>query len=901
MLIFFVGCTSSSKTTTPQVNEVTSVVVSDFAQGIEGWASEAGWDYSHGKESGNKTELAEVTWDSDNQRLKMLLDYSKDSASGWSEAKVTGNFDSVDLSKYNTISFMLTYPSDMPSVRTKLFMKATDWTTEVVNAEGQFDTKTVKDLGNGWSTAIVRGSFQPVALSASSLTIGIVGPYANLDCIFIDNVMFSQADASGEYVMITGKVTNKPAVADISKMATTVTLIDAQATDETKALAAYLIGLQNSNQVLFGHQNSSFRSVRYNGEISDIMDITGSEAGLFGIDTLALTGVETSTSTRADALKASVAATKKAYEAGSIITLSCHMPNFANRKVREVGGKYGYDFTSCDFGESKDLTPCADFVLEGGKYNAAFNAYLDIIVEYAKALEKDDIPVLFRPFHENSGSWFWWGTSTSVESYKAMWRYMVAYLKDKGVHNFLYVYSPNGPFSAKEDYLERFPGDEYVDIIAFDYYDDYADVNTYTGDNFFKALDQTCALVAEIAKEKGKIPALSETGIRITGAGKDSLMVSGNPTTGKDWYNKVIEVAVKNDIPYFLLWANFEKGNFFVPFKHNENYGQEMINEFISSYNNEKSIFGNGTNFYGKSGAASKADSVTVDSYNKAAGYMIGPKDYATIKEPCKLEASVINANSVSFVVSGDSTEVEISGTKAKSGNLFTAELSAGELAKLGKTSIGEVKVIADGTEIGRASFINFNKDPDTMPQNIFDNFEFYYGNDSLLQSKYGSHNSAANCSSTVTLSAKNKAAGNYGVAFNYTLAFKGSEVWTGGLGRAFEDSDFSAYTALSLWVVPDGTGQKLVIQLVDGKGGEYEYFLTEEMKTTKAQQVVIPFTKFIKKGTTDVSINPADIAAFKIWCNSIPGNYSGTKDGNGNYTIRSVVYFDEIEAVKAE
>ena len=44
----------------------------------------------------------------------------------------------------------------------------------------------------------------------------------------------------------------------------------------------------------------------------------------------------------------------------------------------------------------------------GGEYNEVFTAYLDIIVEYAKALEDENIPIIFRPFHENIGSWFWW-------------------------------------------------------------------------------------------------------------------------------------------------------------------------------------------------------------------------------------------------------------------------------------------------------------------------------------------------------------------------------------------------------------------------------------------------------------------------------------------------------------
>ncbi len=693
-------------------------------------------------------------------------------------------------------------------------------------------------------------------------------------------------------------------VADLSGMADTVKLVDGDATNETKVLAAYLAGLQKSGQVLFGHQNSTFKSVRDKGVTSDVKDITGSEAGLFGIDTLALAGVETGQTTRQGALDASIAASKKAYNGGSLISLSCHMPNFTNSKIKATGDEtYPYDFTTCDFSESKDLTPCADYILEGGEYNPQFNAYLDIIVDYALALQEDGIPVLFRPFHENSGGWFWWGTSTSVESYQAMWRYMVNYLEEKGVHNFLYVYSPNGPISSEAEYLERYPGDAYVDVLGFDYYDDYADANVYTGDNFFDALADSCDIVAGLAKTKGKIPAIAETGIRITGAGKDSLMVTGNPTKDKDWYNKVVNTASEHDIPYFLLWANFDSGNFFVPYKYSDTLGQEMINDFISSYNNENSIFGNGTNFYttGESGnasaAAGKADTVSLSGYSEEiTGYMIAPKNYEVIKEPCELKAFVKNAGKVEFKLQTKEGGEAVTVSAVKDGNIYTAALTKEILAKLGETSTGIVTLTADGQELGLAKFINFNKDADVLPQNVFDNFEYYYGNDGLLQSKYGSANSAANCSSSMTLDETNKAEGSYGGAFNYKLTYKGSEVWTGGLGRVFDagKTDFSKYNAISMWVKPDGNGQKLVIQLNDS----YEAYLTDFVKGNKAQYVTIPFSKFVKKGGSDI-VDAANITSFKIWCNSVPANYTGTKDEDGNYTVESVICFDDIRAVK--
>ena len=722
--------------------------------------------------------------------------------------------------------------------------------------------------------------------------------------VYIDNVTFGQLDASEDYVEITTPVKTDVDTVDLNKMVKEVKLVDCNATASTKALAAYLLGLQEDNKVLFGHQNSTFRSVRDNGVTSDVKDITGSEAGLFGIDTLALAGSECSSE---NPLKASIAASKKAYENGSIVTLSCHMPNFTNSKIKQnTDGTF--DFSKCDFMESKDLTPCADYILEGGAYNAQFNAYLDIIAEYALTLQKEGIPILFRPFHENSGGWFWWGTSTSVDSYKAMWRYMVNYLETKGVHNLLYVYSPNGPIESPEDYLSRFPGDEYVDVLGFDYYDDYADVNKYTGDAYLEALGKSCDVVAGLAKEKNKIPAIAETGIRITGAGKDSLMINGNPTTGKNWYNNVINTAVEHDIPYFLLWANFDSANFFIPYKFNDTMGQEMINEFISAYNNDKSIFGNGTNFYGESGAISKE--VASEGYSgSVGGYLIAPKNYAVIKDACELKASVKNASKVTFVIKTSETDtnpiVLEAAKESENSTVYTAQLTKETLATIKATGTGVISVVAYGADdttgkkLGSAQFINFNQDTPVMPSHVFDNFEYYYGNDGLFQIKYGSHNSAGGSSSSFTLDAQNKVEGNYDGSFNYTLAYKGSEAWTGGLGRTFDNKDFSKYNAISMWVKPDGNGQKMVIQLRDSNGKEYEAHLTEFVKGTKAQYVTIPFTSFIVKGGTD-SIAPSDIAGCFFWCNTVPDNISGEKkEENGNYTVTGSIVFDDIKAIK--
>lgn len=881
--------------------EMEATVVDDFESATEGdaagWANEDGWQYT-----GTVTPV--VASANGSKALKLNLDYTGCENYSWSEAKVTKTFTTgYDVSAYNLLTYDIIYPEAFDGFKAKVFAKNAESDTTVINKEGAIDNK--EKLSDGLMKATVSVRFTPNENAIDQLTIGTIGVNASFaGNVYIDNIKLAQYDESGNYVKITETV-QAGDQAGLDHMATSVKLVDSKATNPTKALAAYLTGLREDDKVLFGHQNSTFRSVRDNGKTSDIKDITGSEAGLFGIDTLALAGTECASE---NPLVASIEASKKAYEGGSIISLSCHMPNFTNAKITATGdAKHPYDFSKCDFSESKDLTPCADYILEGGEYNAQYNAYLDIIADYALKLQEANVPILFRPFHENSGGWFWWGTSTSADSYRAIWRYMVNYLQAKGVHNLLYVYSPNGPIDNESDYLSRYPGDAYVDVLGFDYYDDYADASKYTGDTYFDALAKSCDVVAGLADKKAKIPAIAETGIRITGAGKGSLMVSGNPTKDKDWYNQVVNTAVEHDIPYFLLWANFDSENFFVPYKYNETMGQEMINDFISAYNNDRSIFGNGTNFYGDNGAISKAGEITLTGYSSnVGGYLISPKNYAVIKDACELKASVKNATKVTFEIrtsESDKKPLILDGVKDKNSDVYTAQLTADKLAAIPKTGTGVITVVAytqndtTGTSLGTAKFINFNQDAAVMPSRVFDNFEYYYGNDGLMQTKYGTHNSAAGCSSSVSLDAVNKVEGSYGCAFNYTLSYKGSEAWTGGLGRTFDNKDFSAYNALSMWVKPDGNGQKMVIQLKDSNGKEYEAYLTEFVKGTKAQYVTIPFASFKAKGGTD-SISASDIAGYFLWCNTIPENFA-EKDADGNYTVSGSIVFDDIKAVK--
>lgn len=886
----------------PELTEQEPTVLSDLkdeAQAAQ-WKGEEGWAYFHG---GTANAAPEVSYDANNGdgRLKVGLNYSANSAETWSEAKVKFTPEQpADISNYNQLSVDLIYPENSNIKKMKFCSEG------VIEKDCSINTSTAEDAGNGYKKVTVTMDISPSTTPLKDVTIGLIGVSSNfVGDVYLDNLTLSQKDDSADYTKITSQPDANGTQAVVKTTDKTLTMTDPDADDSAKALYAYLQGLTESDQVLFGHQNDVSRSVGTKDELGDVHDVTGSVSGIFGIDSLALFGSEAGGTDAKSALENSINYSKKAAENGAIVTLSAHMPNFTSAKIKD-NGDGTYDFFDCNFNESKDLSgDSLKKILPGGEKNKVFTAYLDTIATYANKLQESNIPVIFRPLHENTGGWFWWGTGNTAESYKSLYAYTRDYLESKGVHNMLYVYSPNGPLETEAEYMSRYPGDAYVDILAFDYYNDF---NTYPAEadtSFFDHLDQTCQVVSSLAKQHNKLAAISETGVRVMkkdGSDNEGLLVKNNPVSeaksGVNWYQKVNDIAKKNDMPYYMVWANFSDTNFYVPYKYSDTMGQEMINDFISYYNNEDSVFGNGTNFYGN---IDKYAGVKTDNYKDVSGYMVAPFDMDTILKPTVLKASVSNAGEVSFVVKDTAKGKQLTLSAAKgSDGFYTAQLTQKEMDQIGKTDVASITLVADGKELSTITNLSIGKEKDKAPAGVLENFDYYVGSNGLLDAAYGG-NSAAGCSSSFTLDQEHKADGTYGAAFNYKLKTTGSEVWTGLVNASLGNTDFSAYNALKFWTKLDGKGQKVVVQIKAG-GEEYEVYLTNLAKTEDAYEVTVPFSAFKGKMGGKLSGDALkDVQAFGLWCNSNPAGSA--------VDVESVLYFDafkgttisDAEAAKAD
>ncbi len=250
-------------------------------------------------------------------------------------------------------------------------------------------------------------------------------------------------------------------------------LVDPDATEETRALYTNLQTLAEEH-ILFGHQDDLAYGVHWDrrsdslarlaGDLrSDVQAVTGSYPAVYGWDVGTLGG-EPGSPVNIDSIPYDRMRNWmiEGYERGGVITVSWHMMN-------PVSG-----------GSSWDTTPALSKLLPDSSHHDVYRRYLDRFARFAKSLEAGfwtwiggghAVPIIFRPYHEMTGSWFWWGgDNASPEAYKQLWRFTVEYLRDeKELHNLLYAYSPDR-FEGREDYLRYYPGDAYVDVLGYDDY-----------------------------------------------------------------------------------------------------------------------------------------------------------------------------------------------------------------------------------------------------------------------------------------------------------------------------------------------------------------------------------------------------------------------------------------------
>lgn len=302
------------------------------------------------------------------------------------------------------------------------------------------------------------------------------------------------------------------------------------------------------NHILFGSQDPTGYGVGWAGdnERSDIRTITGSYPA---IASWSIKGVADGQAFSNELLRF-----KLFHEGGGFNTIEWHMDN-------PLGGDFYWSNRTSN-------QNAVEAILPGGPKHPDFLRQLDNIAFFLRNLRDSkgrSIPVLFRPFHEHNGDWFWWGRPHCTEAqYIALYQMVVDYLRgEKGVSNLLFAFSPDrsrmtiNPPSAV-DLLYGYPGDAYIDILGIDnYWDVGHPSNTRGAEQRQQDFLQSLEILVNEATARGKIAALTETG--------------NDRITDPMWFTQTLLEPIKNHpvarkLAYVAIWRNADTSHHYAPY-----------------------------------------------------------------------------------------------------------------------------------------------------------------------------------------------------------------------------------------------------------------------------------------------------------------------------------------------
>lgn len=316
-----------------------------------------------------------------------------------------------------------------------------------------------------------------------------------------------------------------------------------------------LIKIQKSGY-MYGHQDDPFYGLTWEWDYgrSDVKELVGDYPAIMGFE---LGGIEMGDRKSLDSVPFSRIHDEiiNHYERGGIITISWHPRN-------PLTGGTAWDVTSDQVVKS---------ILPGGSKHEKFQLWMKRMADFLVTLKDkkgQPIPFILRPWHENNGSWFWWGRKLCTPAeYKALWNMLQDYLDSRLSKNVLYSYSPNLDGGHNDaEFLERYPGDNRVAVIGQDAY------QWGPEEQFVKGLTSDLDYLSNYAHKHKKLYAVTECGYKNC---PDST-----------WWTRVLKpILDKYDILYFLNWRN-DKKEYFGPAK-----GFTGDNDFVKLYESTNTLF----------------------------------------------------------------------------------------------------------------------------------------------------------------------------------------------------------------------------------------------------------------------------------------------------------------------
>lgn len=307
-----------------------------------------------------------------------------------------------------------------------------------------------------------------------------------------------------------------------------------------KDLRAYLKLLTINKQTLFGQFDTYYSGHNWlikdnDTEFfkSDVFEICGAYPAIFGFD---FNGIKQTSNLRAAI---------KHHERGGIITISWHMNNL-------LTGGNAWDCSSDQVVKS---------ILKDDSLKKEFCKQLDGFASFCKKMKDkngNQIPILFRPWHESTSNSFWWGRNCCTDKeFKRLWKFTYNYLvKDKKVNNLIWVFSLN-KINADKEFNYRYPGNKYVDIIGYEKYHYRKEKESEKDcvERFRKEFSEGLEILSIVTQKYKKIPAVTELGF-----------AGGVPS---NFWTYCIEESINDrQIAYIFIWSNSNdnRNNIFGPY-----------------------------------------------------------------------------------------------------------------------------------------------------------------------------------------------------------------------------------------------------------------------------------------------------------------------------------------------
>lgn len=282
--------------------------------------------------------------------------------------------------------------------------------------------------------------------------------------------------------------------------------------------------------VMFGHHDDTMYGYnwRYTGDgRSDTKEVTGQYPAMMSFD---LSDIDKGFRNRPqyDRMREEI---RRQHARGGYVTLSWHASN-------PITGKNAWNMSA--------ESPVRD-ILPGGSHHAAFLSVMDHAAEFFLSLTDEKgqpIPVIFRPWHECNGNWFWWGSKhCTPQEYKALWKLTAKVLKRRGVSNVIYAYSPGANIKSEENYLERYPGNGLVSVMGVEGYAIHMTSSDSNRKTFIKRIRQQFDIVTPLAQRHHKLLAFTETGTKH----------NGDP----QWWTQSLLPAISGyPVCYMVVWRN---------------------------------------------------------------------------------------------------------------------------------------------------------------------------------------------------------------------------------------------------------------------------------------------------------------------------------------------------------